>query len=115
MERDHRKFFHRGKYEEYKKKDREGKAAEKAKNILNDSPKTPVSQSSSFRHNCTKIRSLKKADNALPQSPNKKKEIISSLASKYQLRIAQIQKNRPGPKRKGLTEEQIQWLVTALD
>ena len=115
LERDHRKFFHGGKYEEYKKKDRERKAAEKAKNILNDSPITPVLQPSSFKHNCTKIRSLKKADNALPQSPNKKKEIISSLASKYQLRIAQIQKKRPGPKRKGLTEEQIRWLVAVLD
>ena len=115
LERDHRKFFHGGKYEEYKKKDRERKAAEKAKNILNDSPITPVLQPSSFKHNCTKIRSLKKADNALPQSPNKKKEIISSLASKYQLRIAQIQKKRPGPKRTGLTEEQIRWLVAVLD
>ena len=80
-----------------------------------DSPKTLVSQSSSFKHNCTKTRSLKKADNALPRSPNKKKETISSLASKYQLRIAQIHKKRSGPKCKGLTEEQIQWLVTALD
>ena len=80
-----------------------------------DSPKTLVSQSSSFKHNCTKIRSLKKAENALPRSPNKKKEIIPSLAPKYQLRIAQIHKKRSGPKCKGLTEEQIQWLVTALD
>ena len=89
-------------------------AAEKVKNI-SDSPKTPITQSSSFQHKCTKIRSLKKAENALPQSPNKKKEIIASLASKYQLRIALIQKKRPGPKQKALTEEQIQWLVAALD
>ena len=115
LKRDNCKFFHRDKYEEYKEKDRERKAAKKAKTVLTDPPKTPVSQSSSFKHNCTKIRSLKKADNALPRSPNKKKEIISSLASKYQLRIAQIHKKRPGPKCKGLTEEQIQWLVTALD
>ena len=115
LKRDNRKFFHCDKYEEYKKKDRERKAAQKAKTIITDSPKTPVSQPSSFQHHCTKIRSLKKADNALPRSPNKKKEIISSLASKYQLRIAQIHKNRAGPKCKGLTEGQSQWLVTALD
>ena len=115
LERDHSKFFQRDKYEEYKKKDRERKAAEKVENIINDSTRTPIPQSSSFKHKCTKIRSLKKAENALPQSSNKKKEIIASLASKYQLRIALIQKKRPGPKRKALTGEQIQWLVAALD
>ena len=79
LERDHRKFFQRDKYEEYKKKDRERKAAEKVENIINDSTKTPIPQSSSFKHKCTKIRSLKKAENALPQSPNKKKGIIQKV------------------------------------
>lgn len=115
MERDHHKFFQRDKYEEYKVKDREGAAAEKAKIILTDSPRMPDSQSSSFKRNCTKIRSLKKADNALPQNPNKKKEIISSLAVKFQLRIAQVQKIYPGPKCKELTEVKIRWLVAALN
>ena len=44
LKRDNHKFFHRDKYKEYKEKDRERKAAQKAKTILNDSPKTPVSQ-----------------------------------------------------------------------
>ena len=77
---------------------------ERAKTVLTDSPDMPVSQSSSFKHTCTKICSFKKADNALPLSPNKKKEIISGLASKYQLCIAQIQKKCPGPKYKSLSE-----------
>ena len=114
MDRAHRKFFQCDKYEEYKKKDRERKAAEKVKNIIKDSPKTPIQQSSSFQHKCTKIHSLKKAENALPQSTNKK-DIKAILASNYQLRIALIQKKRPGPTRKALTEEQIQLLVAALD
>ena len=57
---------------------------------------------------------MKKAENALPQSTNKK-EIKVILASNYQLRITLIQKKHPGPTRKALTEEQIQWLVAALD
>ena len=96
LKRDNRTFFRRDKCKECKEKDRERKAAKKGKGILTDSPKTSVSQSSPFKHNCIKIRSLKKPDNALPRSPNKKKEILSSLASKYQLLIAQIHKKRPG-------------------
>ena len=96
LKRDNRTFFRRDKYEEYKEKDRERKAAKKAKAFLLIHLKMPVSQSSPFKHNCIKIRSLKKPDNALPQSPNKKKEILSSLASKYQLLIAQIHKKRSG-------------------
>ena len=68
LERDHRKFFQRDKYEEYKGKNKERKAAEKAKGVITDSPKTPVSQSSSIKHNCTKNSLFEKADNALPQS-----------------------------------------------
>ena len=61
LKRDNCKFFHRDKYEEYKEKDRERKAAKKAKTVLTDPPKTPVSQSSSFKHNCTKIRFIQKS------------------------------------------------------
>ena len=72
------------------------------------------SSGSAFKHGCTKYRSLKRADDALPKSPHKRKEIVSSLATKYQLRI-QYTKNKRGRKRKNLTEEQKEWLINALD
>ena len=40
---------------------------------------------------------------------------MSSLASNYQLRTAQIHKRGSAPKCKGIKEEQFQWLATALD
>ena len=73
----------------------------------------PVVGGSAFKHGCTKYRSLKRADNALPKSPHKRKEIVSSLATKYQLRI-QYTKNKRGRKREDLTEEQKEWLINAL-
>ena len=113
FEREYRKYCEREKYEEHKKKERERKANKKVNECINEFAAAPVTPSSSFKHKSTKVRSLKKAENALPNSPSKKKEIISSLAAKYQLRVALLQK-KPGPKRSELTEDQIEWLVRFL-
>ena len=112
FERDYRKHCQAGeKYEAYKKVDRERKANKKHEEQVVVLDGTPNSAMSSFKHKCTKVRSLKRAECALPNSPRKKKEIISSLASKFQLRIAMVQKKTPGPKRTDLTTAQIEWLV----
>ena len=42
---------------------------------------------SSFKHEAMKHRSLRRAEDALPSSPHKKKEIVTSLAKKYSVRI----------------------------
>ena len=41
----------------------------------------------SFKNKQSFSRSVKKAENALPFSPTKKKEVINGLAQRYQLRI----------------------------
>ena len=52
------------------------------------SPKTtPTTPNTAFSTKQSRNRSLKKADDHLPQSPRKKVEIIQNLASKYQIRI----------------------------
>ena len=58
-------------YEQYKRKERERKRYA-----------TPV-----FSNNAVKSRSVKKVEKVLPKSPRRKKEIIKSLASKFNIRI----------------------------
>ena len=65
-----------------------------------------------FKHHSTKIRSLKKAESALPKSPSKRKEIVKELATnelrwKFQ--------SRRGRKRNALNDEQREWLLEFLD
>jgi len=69
--------------------------------------------SSSFKHKQTKYRSLKKADQALPNSPNKRKEIVQNLAKKYEIRI-NLNESTKGRKATLLTNEEEQWIVNAL-
>ena len=90
FQRDYRKYVSDpAKYEEFKRRDRERKAAKKASELATYSKETLSSPpSSSFKHYATKARSLKKVENALPNSPRKKAEIVTSLASKFNLRIA---------------------------
>ena len=58
------------------------------------------------------MRSLKKAEKALPRSPNKKKAVVASLCKKFQLRI--VPQNR-GRKKQELNEDEIAWLTEFLD
>ena len=61
--------FRPAKYEEFKRRDRERKAAKKASELATYSKETlPSPPSSSFKHYATKVRSLKKVENALPNS-----------------------------------------------
>ena len=44
---------------------------------------TPIqSTSSAFKHRSTKSRSIKKVEDALPKTPHKRKEVVSTLAKK---------------------------------
>ena len=68
---------------------------------------TPIQSTSfSFKHCSRKSRSIKKVEDALPKSPLKRKEVVSTLAKKYQLRIQLNKGDRPQRK---------QWLRIALD
>ena len=50
----------------------------------------------------SRYRSLKRAEDNLPKSPNKKKEVIGSLAKKYRIRITLSK--RKGRKYEDLSE-----------
>ena len=112
FQRGYRKYFSDStKYEEFKRRDLERKAAKKASKLATYSKETlSSSSSSSFKHYATKARSLKKVENALPNSPRKKVEIVTSLASKFNLRIA-APRNKSGRPKQTVTEEQVEWLV----
>ena len=72
------------------------------------------SPSTSFRHKATKVRSLRKAKNALPRSPSKRKEVVKELASNF-LIMNFTRRNRPGRKLKELEEHHREWLTGFLD
>ena len=112
FQRDYRKYVSDpAKYEEFKRRDHERKAAKKASELATYSKETLSSPlSSSFKHYATKARSLKKVENALPNSPRKKAEIVTTLANKFNLRIA-APRHKSGRPKQTLTEEQVEWLV----
>ena len=61
---------------------------------------------SSFKHKATKHRSLRRAEDALPSSPRKKKEIVTSLAKKYSVRIQLNEPKKSGRKPITLNDEE---------
>ena len=67
---------------------------------------------SSFKHKATKHRSLKRADKALASSPDKKKEIDTSLAKKYSVRIQLNELKKSGRKPITLNDEEKEWIVS---
>ena len=74
---------------------------------------TPIQAASFALKNCsTKSRSIKKVEDAIPKSPHKRKEVASTLAKKYQLRI---QVTKGGKSQKNHIEEQKQWFRKAMD
>ena len=60
------------------------------------------------------MRSLQRAEKALPKSPSKQKAVVTSLAKKFNLGIMQQQQNR-GRKREELNDEESSWLVEFLE
>ena len=56
---------------------------------------------------------MSRAEKGLPTSPNKRKEIIGTLAKKYQMRI--VLKEKRGRKHRDLNEDQEHWLVEFLE
>ena len=70
--------------------------------------------SSSFTCASTRKRSLKKVVKALPKGPNKRIEIIKSLASKFNLRI-KLDHKKLGCPENALSDEEQTWLSKFLD
>ena len=90
---------------------KERKFAAEAETVANEDRLNE--SNSSFKHKQTKYRSLKKADQALPNSPNKRKEIVKNLATKYEIRI-NLNESTKGRKATLLTNEEEHWIVNAL-
>ena len=68
---------------------------------------------SSFKHQATKCRSLSKVSRNLPKSPNKRSEIIRSLAKRFQVDMeAERKKGRP---KLILNDAEKDWLKNFFD
>ena len=81
FEKKYVKYCDEKKYEEKKGKGRERKRLAKKRKLEQiDQPETEETEAptTSFKHKTTKDRSLRRADNALSNSPCKKKEIVTS-------------------------------------
>ena len=90
-------------------------AAEAATAPVTSAPQSTPHQipESNFSSKQSKFRSLSRAEKALPNSPNKKKEVVGALAKKNSLRIAMTKK--PGRKTTELNPEEEEWLHEFLD
>ena len=80
---------------------------------LQEEAKTAAEETSAFSTKQSRCRSLKRAEEGLPKSPNKKMEVIGSLAKKYKMRIALAKKR--GRKYEDLSEGEVQWLKNYLE
>ena len=135
LERDARKNLGPKKdYEEFKALDRARKEIAKLKKQLAEtSPQqtstpapsmecssTPSSSSSfetpsAYKHRATKSRSVNRAEKGLPKSPSKRKEVLSSLARKFNLEGFMPKKSKAGRKPLILNEEEEKWVAEKLD
>ena len=108
------KYTDKKKYEVLLKKDRERKQREKERREQQEeesqSQASSSTPSSSFKHRSTIVRSLEKAENGTV-SPSKRQEVITNLASKYQIRVVLQEPKNTGPKPTVLTEAEEEWLV----
>ena len=77
------------------------------------STSTPDSFQSAFTMKQSMCRSLKKAVNALPESPRKKSEILGSLVKRCQLRIDLSGKR--GRRAINLSDEEKEWVMNFFD
>ena len=107
FDREHMKYTDKKKYEALLKKDRERKQREKERREQQEeesqSQASSSTPSTSFKHRSTIVRSLKKAENGTV-SPSKRQEVITNLASKYQIRVVLQEPKNTGPKPTVLTE-----------
>ena len=71
-------------------------------------------ESSSFSNKTIKCRSLKKAVDALPRSPNKRIEIVQSLSKKFNLRIV-LNNKIPGRPSNDLSEDEVERLCKFME
>ena len=80
FEREHGKFCDEKKQEEKRRKNRERKRLAKKRKLeqIDQLSPTPTREETEASTN----RSMRRADNALPSIPRKKKEIVTSLAKK---------------------------------
>ena len=83
-------------YEEHKRKDRKRRRLAKHRQIvviyhshLDQEP----SQTTSFRNSDVTSRIIKNVEKSLPRIPRKKKEVIKSLASKFNMKVKLGQKS----------------------
>ena len=98
-------------HEEYKRKERERKRIAKLRrNVLNNQPLEP---STSFSSAAVKSRSVKKVEKSLPKSPCKKREVITKLVSKFQVRVKFGEK--VGRKKNVLSEGEVGWVMAFLN
>ena len=81
-------------YEEHKRKERDRKRlANHRKNFAINHPHLVQEPSqTSFSNSAVISRPNKKVEKSLPQSPRKKKEVIKSLASKFNVKVKFRQK-----------------------
>ena len=76
------------------------------KNALNN-------QLISFGSATVESRSVMKVEKSLPRSPRKEREVITKLASKFQVRIEFREK--VGRKKNVLSEREVDWVMTFLN
>ena len=109
-----------------KRKDRETKRLAKKRKLekIDQPSPTPTREEteteetealkSSFKHKATKHRSLRRAEDVLPSSPRKKKEIVTSLAKKCSVRIQLNEPKKSGRKPITLNDEEKEWIVSVI-
>ena len=100
-------------HEEQKKKNRERMRLYREKKRDEKENINVADEESAFSTKQSRARSLKRAEDGLPSSPNKKMEVIGSLAKKYKMRIALCRKR--GRKYEDLSEEEVKWLKNYLE
>ena len=78
--------------------------------VATSTPQPSPNTSSSFTTKQSKFRSVSRAEKALPNSPNKRKEVVGALSEKFPFQLRIKMKNKPGPKKCELTSEEEDWL-----
>ena len=103
--------------EVYKWKERERKRTTKLwKKVLidyNQQSEEYLGPSTFFSNAAIKSRSVKKAEKSLPKSPRRKMEVITRLASKFQVCVKFREK--VGRKKNVLSEEKVDWVIAFLN
>ena len=99
----------REKKQKYRQRVKESIATTTAANLV-----TEQNDDSAFSQTHIRSRSIQKVAKTLPKSLRKRKEVISALANKFELRIKPTQSKAGRPKNE-LTESEKEWLKNFLD